>query len=217
MKTMLHIDASSRLNRSHSRSLTRLFRRLWEENFPDTRFVYRDLRAFPVPHVTQDWIEAAFTPAADRTPEMEQALQVSDLLINELLKADYYLLGISMYNFSIPSAFKAYIDNTVRINRTFLFTPEDKAAPYKPLVSNKKMFVIVSSGDSGYQPGGPLYHMNHVEPYLRTVFGYIGITDIHFIYSGNDEFGGALLEQSIREAQQHIRQVVQPEEAVVIA
>jgi FMN-dependent NADH-azoreductase len=216
MQTLLHIDTSSRLHRSHSRVLTQTFRRLWQQRFPGTRILYRDLRAFAPPHVTQDWIEASFTPATEHTPQMQQALQVSDLLVEEWLQADVYLLGIAMYNFSVPSAFKAYIDNIVRVNRTFLFTPQDTNAPYKPLLHGKKMFVVVSSGDSGYQPGGSLSHLNHVEPYLRTVFGFIGITDIRFIYCGNDEFGGAALEQSLNDAQQQIQQVVCSPEPVAV-
>lgn len=204
MKTLLHIQASPRLARSHSRRLSSFFLDEWLRRHPDTRVKLRDLRTFPVPHVDEDWIAAAFTPPRARTEYMNNSLHVSDLLVDELLSADLYLLGIPLYNFGMPSVVKAYVDNVVRVNRTFLFTPEDTQAPYKPLVKHKRMFVVVSSGDSGYADSGPLQGFNHLEPHLRTAFGLIGIDDISFFYAGNDEFGGLKLEQSLRDARRGI-------------
>jgi len=114
-----------------------------------------------------------------------------------------------MYNFGIPAPLKAYIDQIVRIGRTFAFEPEDAAAPYKPLVSGKRAFVIVASGDAGYEPGGPLAAWNQVEPYLRTVLGFIGIHDVDFVYVGNDEFGGERLARSLERARRELRELAQ--------
>lgn len=86
--------------------------------------------------------------AEKRTRYMKNSLELSDLLVDELLSADVYMLGIPFYNLGMPSALKAYIDNIIRINRTFLFTPEDTMASYKPLVKHKRMFVVASSGDA---------------------------------------------------------------------
>lgn len=197
---LLHLDSSPRADRSHTRKLTAHLVSRWLEQRPGDSVVYRDLRVFTPPHVTEDWIAASFQPPAERTAQMNQALQLSDLLVDEFVASDVFIVGVPMYNFSVPSVFKAYIDNIVRIGRTFLFTPEDADAPYKPLVDGKRMFVVVSSGDSGYAPGEPLYAMNHLEPYLRTVFGFIGVRDITFFYAGNDEFGGEQLADSLRSA-----------------
>lgn len=220
MSTLLHIQASPRLERSHSRKLSSFFLEEWVRRYPGTQVKLRDLRTFPIPHVTEDWIAAAFTPLQARTGYMQNALQISDLLVDELLSADIYLLGAPMYNFGMPSVLKAYIDNIVRINRTFLFNPEDVQAPYKSMVKHKRMFVVVSSGDADYSGSGPLHALNHLEPHIRTVFGFIGIDDIRFFYAGNDEFGGLKLARSLRDARRKIVEFIEattPNEAVLTA
>jgi FMN-dependent NADH-azoreductase len=194
---LLHIDASARGARSHSRALTRRLVETWMRMHPDTQVTYRDLGRQPPPHVDEAWIAAAFTPERERTPEMHAALRASDALVDELLRADVLALGAPMYNFSIPSTLKAYIDQIVRVGRTFLFEPEDAARPYKPLVHGKKAFVVTARGDTGYGPGGANAGMNHLDPYLGTILGFIGITDLDFVHVDNDEFGGARLEQSL--------------------
>lgn len=205
MPTLLHLDSSPRGDRSHSRRLSAHFVEQWLAVHRDDAVVYRDLREFTPPNVTEDWIAAAFTPADGRSPQMQGSLQTSDLLVDEFLSADVYVFGVPLYNFATPSIFKAYVDNIVRVGRTFLFEPEDVTAQYKPLVHGKRMFVLVSSGDAGYGPGGPLWKLNHLEPHLRTVFGFIGITDLTFIYAGNDEFGGERLASSVNHALAQIR------------
>ena len=109
-----------------------------------------------------------------------------------------------MYNFSIPSTFKAYIDQIVRIGRTFAFEPENSANPYKPLVLGKKMLIITARGASGYGYGGQYEKLNYQDPYLRTIFGFIGITDITFIEVENDEHGEQKLAESIASARTKI-------------
>lgn len=208
MKTLLHIQASPRLERSHSRSLSAFFLDEWTKHYPSTPIYLRDLRTFPAPHVTEDWIAAAFTQQDVRTKYMHNSLQVSDMLVDELLAADIYLLATPFYNFGMPSVLKAYVDNIIRINRTFLFTPEDSAEPYKPLVKNKKMFVVIASGDAGYANSGHLNSLNHLEPHLKTAFGFIGVRDITFFYAGNDEFGGTKLEESLEGARNSIIEAI---------
>jgi FMN-dependent NADH-azoreductase len=200
MTQLLHIDSSARGERSHSRRLTREFVEKWQQFHSGTSVVYRDIGRHPAPHVTEDWIAAAFTPPERRTPAMREALRTSDEIVDEFLAADVYVFGVPMYNFNVPSAFKAYIDNVVRAGRTFLFQPEVRDQPYKPMVRGKRMFVIAARGDSGYAAGGANESLNHQDPHLRTVFSYIGVTDITFITVENDEFGGKDLAQSIAEA-----------------
>ncbi len=113
-----------------------------------------------------------------------------------------------MYNFSVPSTFKAYIDRIVRVGRTFAFEPEDAANPYKPLVLGKKMLIITARGGSGFEPGERNEKLNYQDPFLRTVFGFIGITDITFVHVENDEFGGTSLAQSIAKARTQVTQLV---------
>ncbi len=103
-------------------------------------------------------------------------------------EADLVLLGAPMYNFGMPAQLKAYVDQIVRVARTFALDVTNKKQPYKPLLTGKRMLVITLTGDAGYQPGGPLEHINHLDPHIRTAFGFIGITDIDFIGVNYDEF-----------------------------
>lgn len=208
MTHLLHIDTSPRGARSHTRRLTREFVDLWEKVSPAETMTYRDIGRDPPPPVDEAWIAAAFTAPGERTPQMKEALRSSDALVDEFIAADTYAIGVPMYNFAVPSSFKAYIDQIVRVGRTFAFEPEDEAAPYKPLVHGKKMFVFVATGDSGYESGEPYEPLNHLDPYLRTVFGFIGVNDIRFVYVGNDEFGGQRLAQSVARARERIAELI---------
>ena len=104
------------------------------------------------------------------------AISVSDELVEEFLGCDRFIFGVPMYNFNIPSTFKAYIDQIVRAGKTFAVGPNG----YEGLVKDKKALFVTSSGGS-YGPGSPAAAMNFQEPYLRTVFGFIGLTDVRFV------------------------------------
>lgn len=208
MAHLLHLDSSPRDARSRSRQLTREFVAAWKQAHPTDTVTYRDIGRNPLPHVSEPWIAAAYTPPEQRSPELWNAIHLSDRLVDELLAADICVIGVPMYNFSIPSTMKAYIDQIVRIGRTFEFTPENPENPYKALVQNKKMFIITSRGISGYGEGEPYAMLNHQDPYLRTVFGFIGITDITFIPIENDESGESSFAESIAKARTQIAQLI---------
>lgn len=209
MAHLLHIDSSPRGERSHSRRFIREFVEAWKQAHPGDTFTYRDIGRNPLPHVDELWIAAGYTPPKQRTPELWQAIDFSDRLVDELLAADIYVIGVPMYNYSVPSGFKAYIDQIVRIGRTFEFVPENTANPYNPLVLGKKMFIITARGSSGYGSGEPYEKLNYQDPYLITIFGLIGITDITFIPVENDELGGTSLAESIASARTQIAQLVE--------
>ncbi len=208
MAHILHIDSSPRGERSHSRRLTKEFVEQWKQAHPDDTVTYRDVGRIPVPHVDEPWIAAAFTPPEQHTSQLQEAIRLSDQLVDEFLAADLYVIGVPMYNFSVPSTFKAYIDQIVRVGRTVAFEPDDSTNSFKPLVLGKKMFIIEARGDSGFQPGGRYEKMNHHDPYLVTVFGFMGITDITFIHVENDEYGGQKLADSIASARIQMAQLV---------
>jgi len=184
--------------------LTQAFVDTWLETHPADTVAYRDVGHYPPPHVDEAWIAAAFAPPDERTQQMLETLKSSDDLVDELLTADIWIMGLPMYNFGVPSSFKAYIDQIVRIRRTFDFEPDDHERPYKPLVHGKRVFVIVATGDSGYESGGRYTALNHLEPHLRTIFGFIGVTNLTFVYVGNDEFGGEKLANSLLNARSKI-------------
>ncbi|TEA78925.1 FMN-dependent NADH-azoreductase [Allopusillimonas ginsengisoli] len=168
----------------------------------NTRLRYRDIGAMPPAPVTGAWIHAAFTPAERREPWMNEVLKESDELVDELLSADIIVAGVPMYNFGPPAQFKAYIDNIVRVGRTFGFDRSRSGAPYWPLVDSGKRLVILSSrGDYGYGPGEHAAGQNHVESSVKTAFAYIGITDVHGAAVEFDEFADQRLKDSIAQAE----------------
>ncbi|MGG7565816.1 FMN-dependent NADH-azoreductase [Rhodovulum sp. DZ06] len=209
MTTLLHIDASARPGRSdaarhgsHTRRLSARFVEAWAQARPDDQVIRRDVGLAPPAPVTGDWIHAAFTPPEAREPWMADALAESDRLVDELLEADVIVAGVPMYNFSVPAQFKAWIDNIVRVGRTFGFDRSRDGAPYWPMVPAGKTLVILSSrGDFGYGPGERLAAQNHVEASIRTAFAYIGVTEVHEIAAEYDEFADARLEASLRAAE----------------
>jgi FMN-dependent NADH-azoreductase len=208
MKTLLCINSSARIERSHTRYLTNLFVKEWQSLRPADRIISRDIGTRPPSPVTESWIAAASTPAQKRTSAMRDVLRLSDTLIDELIQADLILLGAPMCNFRMPAQLKAYVDQIVRVARSFALDVTNKKQPYKPLLTGKRMLVITSTVDAGYQPGGPLEHMNHLDPHIRTAFGFIGITDIDFIGVNYDEFPDDRIERSLSGAETAIRRWV---------
>lgn len=209
MAHLLHLDASPRTERSHSRRMTREFVEAWKQSHQSDTITYRDIGRNPIPHVTEAWIAAAFTPPQLRNPEMWNALHISDELVDEFLAADIYVMGVPMYNWTVSSGFKAYIDNIVRINRTWAYIPEENPQfPYKPLVHGKKMFMISARGDGGFAPGGRNAQRDFLNPYLKEIFSMLGVTDITFVNIENDEYGGQKLADSIAIARAQLTELV---------
>lgn len=218
MPTLLHIDASARPGRSdaqphgsHTRRLSARFVARWQALRPQDRVRYRDVGAAPPAPVTGRWIHAAFTPEDRREPWMREVLKDSDALVDELLGADLIVAGVPMYNFGVPAGFKAYIDNIVRVGRTFGFDRSRRGDPYWPLLADagKRLVVLSSRGDHGYGPGGRIESMNHVEPSIRTAFGYIGITEMHTVAVEYDEFADERLQASLAQAEREVDALVE--------
>lgn len=158
----------------------------------------------PVPHLDELWIAAAFTPPPARTPELVEAISLSDSLVDELLAADRYVFGIPMYNLNIPSTFKAYIDQIVRAGRTFAVDENG----YQGLIDSSKKALIITSRGGTFAPGTPLEAYDFQEPYLRSIFGFIGITDITFIHADNLNSSDEAREKSLEAAKEAIADAV---------
>jgi FMN-dependent NADH-azoreductase len=202
MSSTLVITASPRGQRSVSRQLTEYFVRLWAGGHADDTVLLRDIGHHPVPHVSEPWVVGAFAPADQQTRESRAAIAVSDELLAEFLAADRYIFGVPMYNFNIPSTFKAYIDQIVRPGRTFGVGP----AGFEGLVRGKRALFITSSGGA-YTPGTASAAVNFQEPYLRAIFGFIGITDVQFVAAENLNQGEAMARQSREQAEGILREV----------
>ncbi len=188
MATLLHLDSSPRVG-SVSRQISGEFAEAWRKANPDGSYIYRDLAAGPVPHVDHAQIEVmhrlekegvrdlAAARDAATTPEEQASWAITWPLIEELLAADTILLGVPMYNFSVPSTFKAWFDRV-------LIAPliADPATGEGPL-SGKKV-VVASARGGAYGPGTPRHDSDHQEPYLRAALGMVGLaTDLTFLHA----------------------------------
>ena len=201
MKTLLHIDSSPRGGRSHSRQLTAHYAQAWQGAHPDGKVVHRELGITPLPLVSETWIAAAFSNPADHTPEQQAAIAVSNELIDELFAADELLIGAPMYNFSVPAALKAWIDQVVRAGRTF------DPATYAGLVTGKKATVITTRGGAGYGPGEAMAHLDAEVPYLKLILGSLGITDVAVIYADNTSAADEVRRGSLDKARAEIEEL----------
>lgn len=208
MTTLLHIDASARpglsgthAHGSHSRRLGHRLATAWRAQRPQDEFIYRDLGATPPGHVTGEWIASGYTPAAERAPWMHAVLAESDLLIDELRRADVLVIGAPMYNFGMPAPLKSWIDNIVRIGATFDF---DRARenPYVPLLAERRRrtVLLTACGSSGYASGGLQAHLDLLTPGIANPLALLGLTELHCVAVEHAEDPGDLLDRSMAAA-----------------
>lgn len=207
MNKVLIINASVRNEKSYSRELTQLFVENWKNKNPKDAFSYREVGLTEIPPITEKWIASAFIKPSERTNENQLGVKFSDELVKEFKEHNIYVLGTPMYNWSIPSGLKSYIDQLMRINETWKFRSGQPDGDYVGLLENKKMFILSSRGDTGYGENEKNEHMNFQTTYLKFVFGIMGIDDISIISLDNEEFGGEIFEKSKKKIYQRIERI----------
>ena len=180
---LLRVDSSARRN-SISRQLTGRFVEAWQNEHPNGTVVERDLTTTALPHITDEWVQAIHSDPATLTAEQKQVLQLSDILVNELVQADTIVIGAPMYNFAIPAPLKAWIDQVVRVGKTVLLA----ATGPQGILKGKKVYIVTSRGGA-FRPGTPTEHFDYQEPYLRHILAFIGLTDVTFIHAENQKPG----------------------------
>jgi FMN-dependent NADH-azoreductase len=176
---LLHLDSSPMGDHSVSRQLSQHFVEKWLERHPSSTVITRDLAMTPIPPVDAAWVAAAYTPEVARTREQNELLKLSDQLVSELDAADEYVFGVPMHNFSVPSTLKLWIDQISRVGKTFSYGGGKPTG----LLKGKKATVILASGGM-YDKGTAMESLNHVEPYLRSVLGFLGVTNLTFLNAG---------------------------------
>ncbi len=151
----------------------------WKTANPEGRVITRDVNATSIAPIDAAWIGASYTPEDKRTPDQQSLLAQSDSLIAELQAANEYVIGVPMHNFGVPSVLKLWIDQIARVNKTFSY------ASGKPegLLKGKKATILITSGGT-YDEGTAMASWNFVEPYLRTVLAFLGVTDVTLISAG---------------------------------
>ena len=177
MRRLLVVEASPRGAHSISRNLTRRFVAHWRDARPDGNLVERDLMQTDLPFVTAPWLQAYFTPAERHSPEMREALRLSDELVAEVLAADHLVISTPVYNYNVPAVLKAWIDHIVRKGLTL-------GLDGKGLVVGKKATVLLASGGV-YTEGSPIRDRDLATQYLRLILNVIGIKDVTFVAAGN--------------------------------
>ena len=187
MANILRIDSSVRGDASVTRHLLDRI----EDRLAGT-VVRRDLADSPLPVLSGTWAEANFTPAENRGPHHREALALSDDLIAELRAADVLLIGAPVYNFSIPSTLKAWIDLVARAGETFRYT---EAGP-EGLLEGKRAIVAFASGGTGIGSG-----IDYSTGYLRFILGFLGIDDVRFVAADRM---GQTLDEALSEAEGQI-------------
>ena len=176
MATLLKIDSSPMGENSISRKLTGHFATTWRKAHPGGEVISRDLSKTELVPLNGAWIGAAYTPENARSQEQREALAISDALIAELQNAEEYVIGVPMHNFSIPSTLKLWIDQVSRAGKTFSYGADGA----KGLLTGKKATLLVATGGV-YEHGTAMASLNFVTPYLRALFGFLGVTDVTII------------------------------------
>ncbi|QKW07581.1 NAD(P)H-dependent oxidoreductase [Streptomyces sp. NA04227] len=172
MATLLHIDTSLNGDRSFSRQVAAQFRQAWEAEHPDGQVVYRDLDANPLPHLRAAEYYAGLSDPAGHSPEEEAAFALRRELIEEAEGADALLIGAPLYNYSIPSSLKSWIDHVIAFGRT--------VGTEAPTLKGKPAVVVTSRG-GGYGPGSPNEGRDYLQPYLEWILGGSLGLDLEFI------------------------------------
>jgi FMN-dependent NADH-azoreductase len=175
MKKLLHIDSSVLGPHSVSRQLSAAIVDRLRQTAPNLEIAYRDLSAIPLAHLSGAHLAAA-QGATNPDATLAQELAAGQAVMEEFLSADTVVLGAPMYNFTIPSQLKAWIDRIVVAGKTFKY---DAQGP-KGLAGDKRVIVAISRGGF-YGPGAPAAALEHLESYLRGIFGFIGVTKLEFI------------------------------------
>ncbi|WP_340680053.1 NAD(P)H-dependent oxidoreductase [Paraglaciecola sp.] len=173
MKNILVVNSSLSSENGNSNKLTsKLVTRLTSEH-NGLNVVERNLNEMNIPHLTMEEMVAWRTDKTARTSAQAAQASLSDTLIAELQQADAVIIGMPMYNFGVPSTFKAWIDRVARAGITFKYT---ETGP-QGLLSNKKVYLLAARG--GKYAGTP---KDSQSQYLKDVLGFIGLSDIEFVY-----------------------------------
>ena len=196
MSQLLHIDASIQGEQSFSRQLSAQIVDAWRTSHPDTQVSYLDLALDAPAHLSADALGFRRPAgAAALTPQQVQENALSEALVSQFLAADVVVIGAPMYNFTIPSQLKAWIDRVAQGGRTFTYTEQGVVG----LAGGKTVIVAATRGGM-YSSSDAGQAMEHQESYLKTVFGFFGITDIRFVRAEGLDMGPDSRQAGLQQA-----------------
>ncbi|WP_409308679.1 FMN-dependent NADH-azoreductase [Pectobacterium sp. B1J-3] len=197
MSNVLVLKSSILADYSQSNQLADYFSAQWKTAHPADRITVRDLAAQPIPVLDGELVGALRPSDAPLTPRQQEALTLSDTLIEELQAHDVIVIAAPMYNFNIPTQLKNYFDLIARAGVTFRYTEQGPEG----LVKGKRAIVLTSRG--GIHKGTPT---DLLEPYLRVFLGFIGITDLEFVFAEGIAYGPDVAKKATEEAKAQLSQ-----------
>jgi FMN-dependent NADH-azoreductase len=196
---ILQINSSARAEGSHSTMLANALVDRLRASQADAAVTVRDLGRTPHPMLDEVALQALFTPAGQRTPEQAARVALDDALITEIQAADVVVLGVPMYNFGVPAQLKNWIDAIARAQVTFRYT--DKGP--EGLLKGKKVYVALTRG--GLYRNTP----NDMQtPYLQSFLGFLGMTDVQFVYAEGLAMGPEAEKNALASAYSQIEEAV---------
>jgi len=203
---LLHVIATPRKHESNTLRVADAFVESMRARYPDLSVDVVDLFDQDLPAVVGDNIESKYTLMAGQPIDKrhKEAWGQIELLVQHFVSADIYLISAPMWNFSIPYALKYYIDSIIQPGYVFRYNELGQPVP---LVLGKKMVCVTSRGGD-YSENSPFHVYDFQEPYLRAVFGFIGITDMHFINAQPMDITPALREAAIAAAKKKASDLV---------
>lgn len=196
---ILQINSSARAENSYSTRLAHTLVEKLRETNPNATITKRDLGKMPHPMLDEFALQAIFTPAKNRTPGQQTRVALDDALISEIKAADMVVLAVPMYNFSIPAQLKNWIDAISRAGVTFRYTAEGPEG----LLKSKRAVVVQTRG--GIHRNLPT---DTLTPYLRTFLGFLGITDVQFVFAEGLSMGPEAESLGLAQAQEQIEQAI---------
>lgn len=196
---ILAIHSSARVDGSQSTRIAQDIVAKLQQRHPGAEVTVRDLTRNPHPVLDEAALQALFTPAEQRSPEQAARVALDDALIDELKAHDVIVLGVPMYNFGIPAQLKNWIDAVARAQVTFRYTANGPEG----LVTGKTVYAALARGGRYRDTAADTQ-----VPYLRTVLGFLGMTDVRFVYAEGLAMGPDAAQQALREAGEQIDAVV---------
>lgn len=196
---ILQINSSARAEGSHSTRLANTLVERLRATSPEATLIVRDLGRTPHPMLDEAALQALFSPADQRTPEHAARVALDDALIAEIQAADVVVLGVPMYNFGVPAQLKNWIDAISRVQVTFRYT--DKGP--EGLLTGKKVYVALTRG--GLYRNTP---NDSQTPYLKTFFGFLGMSDVRFVYAEGLAMGPEAERNALASALSQIEEAV---------
>lgn len=202
---ILHLDSSILGEYSFSRSISAQVMEQLNAAYPDAEVTYRDLAADPLPHISGELMGAIQGMIPDPRPEIKEEMALADALIDEFLSADIVVIGVALYNLTVSTQLKTWLDRVLRAGKTFRYNEQGVR---EGLVGDTRVILCISRGGD-YSVGSPGAEIEHCESLLRHIFHFIGVERLDVITAD----GGAMGPELLAKAQAHVAQQLEAFEA----